>query len=335
MTIKDEVCYNGTNRQCGCTNIYQQSDPNPASPAYMIPPIPEGRQPLTESELEDEVVFAFIHINKAGGSTVKSRLEKIGKDNHMHVSHVGQIRGLQGWHTHRKVNWRRFASDFTVRPNFDGKPSEEHVWHGLRGSPPPNKKPLRFFVGGLSLGLCEIYCKIKGKCKCVYFTVLREPISRTISEYNYFCTRGAEKHKKWSKKEHRVGQCLRSLPDFMGSKKTSTSNFLVERGSRACDDPECGMAVSIANLRHPCMRYLLLDRLDEGMHRLGTVFGKLFNTTDEPMKHVNWNGLVEKPNLEGETLRRTKSLLVGDEKLYKLAEAEYEAQWDKPLYSCT
>ena len=41
---------------------------------YTIPEPAPGAQALTARELDDEVVFAFIHINKAGGTTVKAGL---------------------------------------------------------------------------------------------------------------------------------------------------------------------------------------------------------------------------------------------------------------------
>lgn len=51
------------------------------------------------------------------------------------------------------------------------------------------------YVGTNTLGACELIHKER----CAYVTVLREPVSRLVSSYRYFCSHGAENKKGWQR----------------------------------------------------------------------------------------------------------------------------------------
>lgn len=106
--------------------------------------------------------LVFVHISKAGGSSIKRAMKQHAEENHLPeptlVFHA---------------SWSEFKQDC-----------------GL-ALPAMCNKPL--YYGTKSLGACDW---IK-KRPCRYFTQLRDPIARMTSHYNYFCTEGAEGKLGW------------------------------------------------------------------------------------------------------------------------------------------
>ena len=57
------------------------------------------------------------------------------------------------------------------------------------------KSSFRVVWGSMSLGLCEHFPHLP----CVHMVILRDPIERAISQYNYVCVLGKEGAKIWKK----------------------------------------------------------------------------------------------------------------------------------------
>ena len=129
---------------------------------YRIPTTSEADGSALEASderLNSEAVITFIHIFKAGGSTVKNVLT---------LSAL-----LAGWFT-------------SIAPSDIG-------WPSFVAEPEETRSIPRYISGAHGLGHCELTAR-----PCMYFTVLRDPIDRLVSEYDYFCIKGREQRKEWS-----------------------------------------------------------------------------------------------------------------------------------------
>ena len=103
---------------------------------------------VTEDRLDNEAVVTFVHVFKAGGSTVKN------------IITLASL--LAGAYT-------------SVGPSDIG-------WPSFVVEPEETRSLPRFISGAHGLGHCELTAR-----PCLYFTVLRDPFDRMVSEYDYFC----------------------------------------------------------------------------------------------------------------------------------------------------
>ena len=100
-----------------------------------------------------------------------------------------------------------------------------------------------------------------------------------------------------------------------------------------------------ATLTHPCLRYMLLDRVEDGVARLNDAFSWQSNLTTAGQIGVR-NQVRLESDKEIQTrelhlkntpmLRQVRQALErsGDSKLYRFAVEKYEEQWDRPVVSC-
>jgi len=188
------------------------------------------------------------------------------------------------------------------------------------------------------MGLCDHF----PARPCFYVTVLREPVERAISNYNYVCVRGAENRKKWTPAWRKAGRCPLTIRQFYDA-GLAEPDFLAWRLTRSCDEG-CASSAAIENLKSPCMRYLLLDRLGDGVARLQQELGDAYapslvqltaflasgGTTNKAKYADRTMEQLEDP----ETIKNLTERLKGDIKIYRAAVDYYEKQWQQPLQSC-
>ena len=219
---------------------------------------------VTEERLDLEAAVTFVHVFKAGGSTVKN------------IITLASL--LAGAYT-------------SVGPSDIG-------WPSFVVEPEETRSLPRFISGAHGLGHCELTAR-----PCLYFTVLRDPFDRMVSEYDYFCIKGREQRKEWNADWKKSGACGASLLDWAertyarpkptigdwnwaedGSNSTLPShpNFLLERFS-GNPDPVCGLADAKHNLAHPCMKYLLLPRPGDGEATLEQQLNRLAGCDFSPL----------------------------------------------------
>ena len=144
---------------------------------YRIPAPPPGVN-LTASQrrLDEDASYHFLHMYKSGGTTVKRW--------------IGLVSALGGWYTSigpSDIGWAAYIADVEGRSRA------------------------RFVTGAHAMGACELTER-----PCVYFTVLRDPVDRVVSEYEYFCVRGREDDKEWSADMKRAGACDATLLEWAG-----------------------------------------------------------------------------------------------------------------------
>lgn len=203
----------------------------------------------------------------------------------------------------------------------------------------PNNCPLRFVWGNAAMGLCDHFPGMP----CVYFTTLRDPLSRALSDYFYFCVDGSEGRKKWTEDMIAKGECNVGPLAWFRQQRTSPL-FYQERLTRSCD-AKCGVEASLRNLFHPCVRYLVVEKFNDGLERLKQAFSGVFDRAiDEflqtPSKRINRRGhgvfklKLKTRVISNSTLDTLREWLREDYMIYNEAVARYEEQWDKPIESC-
>ena len=112
----------------------------------------------------------------------------------------------------------------------------------------------------------------------MYVTVLRQPVERLISSYNYFCLNGMEGRKKWTKDMKTAGKCRDTILEWFDRYPDEYSKIstLLCRSSFTTDQAACQYEITRQNLFHPCMKYLLATDLNDGMRRLHHISKRAF-----------------------------------------------------------
>mmetsp|Transcript_19843 Transcript_19843/g.32609 ORF Transcript_19843/g.32609 Transcript_19843/m.32609 type:complete len:488 (+) Transcript_19843:395-1858(+) len=346
--ISDDPCYNSrpfsqASKLCGCRRAKNGSLRSTPF-TYEIPPVHNSAKNLTQKELENEVLYTYIHVNKAGGQTIKATIFEAIADAGWDGAGYGTF---GGWGNLRFPNvsasgdgriHRSLLSAGVPRNTRSHTQSQfyecgRQVENGLDYHP---NCSLRAVWGALSMGLCDHF----PEKPCIYFMNIREPISRAISEYNYFCIRGAEHRKKWLPAWKRAGRCPLNIIEYF-EQGFGSKTALVDRLTRGCDDG-CGIQVAKHNLRHPCLRYLMLDSLMEDVKELSRLFlgGPMFRALkalSASNGHRNQNKksktVVEQIGQPG-TIERLTQILAVDIEIYNYAKSLKKEKWKQELVSC-
>ena len=127
--------------------------------------------------------IVFVHISKSAGSTMKKALA----------------------HAARRTNRRPPITLF------------RRTWPRFLAACARGRAACRadLYAGTNAFGACEYVeaaARRRGEDRrCVYATVLRNPIDRVESSWRYFCVNGAERRKGWTTAMKRAGRCSYSL----------------------------------------------------------------------------------------------------------------------------
>eukprot|EP00512_Aurantiochytrium_limacinum_P012138 CAMPEP_0171578408 /NCGR_PEP_ID=MMETSP0961-20121227/7825_1 /TAXON_ID=87120 /ORGANISM="Aurantiochytrium limacinum, Strain ATCCMYA-1381" /LENGTH=431 /DNA_ID=CAMNT_0012134689 /DNA_START=108 /DNA_END=1403 /DNA_ORIENTATION=+ len=367
-------------RRCNCRSSMLEAN----SVTYMIDvKTPQfssvERVSLDEETIADRLMISFIHINKAGGSTIKKDVIFPSLAEHKwDGAGLGTFRGWQSlgnpWNSRRTLSYMNSIN--ATAGDEKGMTIEEQGLGGRRslvsghdtsgfggneffgdgGSEPlyircgklqPNPKnsfeaenresgcPLRAIWGSMTMGLCDHF---PGR-PCSYLVILRDPLERAISNYNYVCIQGAEGRKKWRPDWRKQGFCPLDIREFF-EVGLGEPNFLLWRLTRGCDTG-CGAQAAIKNLAHPCTRFLLLEELQDGLlhleQELGSAYGTALRTVRETHATANaakYGARIE-TQLANETLMEyLRERLKDDIIIYEAAKKLYKEQWNQPLQSC-
>lgn len=356
-----DPCYAPENRaqvrECSCRTGQAHVTYRIASPDASA----ASRHRLTLAQVEQELLLVFIHVNKAGGSTVKrGLLFPALEQNSWDGAALGTFKGWQSlgppWAPEPAPPAARtatatatatavaranssLASDAGEEPMYVqcGRPVALPAGSGLEGLHTTAGCALRSVWGGMSMGLCDHF---PGR-PCVYLIVIRHPLKRAISNYNYVCIQGAEGRKKWTKAWKKTGECPLRMDEFMES-GLAEPDFLLWRLTRGCDGG-CGREAALANLAHPCLRFLLLEELDDGLRRLRQALGApyheaiaaLLERRARPKNRSPYDDERMQQQLkDDDVMASVRAKLQGDMDIYKQATALYEEQWARPLASC-
>ena len=295
-----------------------------------ILPTPQKRQILSKRDLADNTTFVFIHVNKAGGTLIK---EQVFKPVALQNSWSGAGYGSG-------IGWKQLLRS-CESPSQGPFPPDEALscGHSAPLSPcgPSGSKacPLRLLWGSHAMG----FCSLVPHQPCVMLIILREPVERMISQYNYVCVDAKEDKKKWLPAWKKAGRCPLSLLQFVDSNLTSKT-FLVDHLTRA-GDRECGFDLAVENLTRPCFRFLLLENLFDGLLKLAETWGPAIEPHLRAIarSHTKRNHAPYHPRVTAQIenkaiMAQLHEKLKLDIAFFKKAVSMYEQQWMAPIESC-
>lgn len=297
------------------------------SRSYLIPR--ERKNHLLSPEaLVENTTYVFIHVNKAGGTLIKEEVFK----------QVALERKWNGAGFGSLVGWRQLLRPCKANsgPIAEGEALSCGHPAPLSACGPVGKRcPLRLLWGSRAMG----FCQLAPEHPCVMLVVLRNPVERMISQYNYVCAEAKEGKKKWSPSWRKMGRCPLTLLEFVDSNLTSTT-FLIDRLTQA-GDAKCGIKFALHNLKHSCLRFLLLEKLMDGVSRLARDWGSAMRPHLEAIvnqhKKKNQSPYHHRTMFQIEDkaiMAELRSRLKLDMEFYNRAKELYEEQWTVPLESC-
>eukprot|EP00924_Labyrinthula_sp_SR-Ha-C_P013987 snap_masked-scaffold_5-processed-gene-19.36-mRNA-1 protein AED:1.00 eAED:1.00 QI:0/-1/0/0/-1/1/1/0/393 len=300
-------------------------------------------------------LIVFIHINKAGGTTVKKELiQKAVERRKVDGAGFGTYSGfslLYEYLESRKNIPNRMLShhDHHVEdPKYYSCGSEIKRENDNLDTrfPPEESCELNYLWGGLSLGLCDVF----KWTPCSYFTVLRDPIARAISSYNYVCIQGSENKKKWKQEWKDMEYCPLTILEFF-EQGFGNPNLMTTRLSKGVIDfknsfyssrsNEVMYKVAESNLFSPCLRYLLLEDLENGLNILSQDFPELLGVEAEELRRsltkknsALYSDRIQKQIQDPDVINKLREYAAMDIRLYESAKSMYEIQKNKTLVSC-
>jgi hypothetical protein len=202
------------------------------------------------------------------------------------------------------------------------------------------------FKGSLAMGFCDAV-----RAPCGYVTVLRDPIERLLSHHAYSCAAGAEDKAGWTAEMRLKGSCdldPASYFEQMGGVDVSVQ-LLAPRANPAS---RCALEQAKRNLRRPCVRFLLQERLRDGIGKLSaTIPGFAGLDEDPPESFLNAPAMgadvgmlstknqvagrlsdaqearLERWRRDEDVMRRLRALAHREIELYNFAVNEYDKQW--------
>ncbi|GBG32454.1 Hypothetical Protein FCC1311_086792 [Hondaea fermentalgiana] len=327
ISVRRDPCFvSGISKRCGCPSRFTLRLLRPRSSVNLD---------LTPSQLQDETVFAYIHVNKAGGQTVKSILMDAIQRGNWSAADLGTYTGWQALRNPALATSVEVIDVFK-HPSIEiFSCGDEGTRHALPRPTRIGKCAVRAIWGGLSMGLCDLF----PERPCMYFTTLRDPIKRAVSEYNYFCVLGAEHRKKWLPEWRKLGHCPVDIYEYFKMELT-VPNFLKLRLTRGCDT-KCGVEAAKTNLAHPCVQFLVIEHMKEDMRRfadkLQGPLADAFEAALHEETHINKSELQArtKAQMQNETLMgNLAGLLEDDMVIYNYALTIRDEKWRSPLQAC-
>ena len=304
--------------------------------------------------LEDDATFFLIHVNKCGGSSLKALLERVARGRRWRISRGATPKNPVIQNLRDQVNAGLSPSTDIV--SFD--PAETWVSFiqritgqlldgtvSSKGDRRRDEPRTRLVSGALALGLGDLF---EGGKRSAYLISLRDPLSRVISEYDFFAMKGnggPGGQVKWTE-EMRVSGSWGDIGivEFL-ERGIGSANLAVTRLSHGCGVESCAssqLEVAKKNLLHPCVRYLLLDDMSDGLNRLGSQWGPFFS---EAAALYDQRPYIENVRVDTDpatlqqlehpvVLRRLEELLAPDIALFQFAVANYARQWEQPVALC-
>jgi hypothetical protein len=126
------------------------------------------------------------------------------------------------------------------------------------------------------MGTCDLV-----DAPCAYVTAIREPVERLLSHWRYICLQGAENQEGWPQEWKDAGRCPLDAVSFWergrdfpwgAENAQGHPESLVARIAPGGDPGStCALEAAKKNLAARCVRYLMLDRMDDGVERLANV----------------------------------------------------------------
>jgi hypothetical protein len=198
-----------------------------------------------------------------------------------------------------------------------------------------------FGKGQFGMGLCEVI-----HAPCVYLTVLRDPVERYLSHYKYSCLAGSEGAAQWLPEWKKLDRCPLDPIEFMDYLGPNL-DWTIELAPGAKNAQE-RMETAKRNLDSNCLRYLILEKYDDGLDKLGATYADFFFLNKEPAKERHnekaknaGHGVSEGEQDRFDIYMKNQTIVdaiaarhAKMKEVYDYAVAKYEANWARAPGSC-
>jgi hypothetical protein len=153
---------------------------------------------------------------------------------------------------------------------------------------------------------------------------------------------GAENRRLWNKAMKDKGECAMNLVewhDYLGG-----DNWLYVLAPGGGENKDAQVAAAIANLDDPCFKFLLTEKLDDGLEKLTTLpdFARLNATllanfaqhNEAPELDAHQQRLYDRHVANEDMMAHLRRNLRKSLAVYAHAERTYERKWRQRLLSC-
>ena len=283
----------------------------------------------------------FVHIPRTGGDAFARLLADMLHRMEAKIGVDGRWDGTltSKWSSNPLVDFTSNAYANTMWHYTHRLPPTQFSGKGMEASYLEGRRAIS--KGALSMGACDAI-----DAPCAYLTLLREPLDRYMSLYAYLCLEGGEEMTSWTEEwraeaeKYRVSGCPATPLEFMNRVPT----FLPLLAPGASPDTTCSVEAAKRNLAAPCMRYVLLERLDDGLNKMRDRLPDFANITTNvqradhddsetrltPKRRARLDSYLSDSHMMAEI----RSKLAGEFDVYKFAAENYETQWAKDFQTC-
>ena len=227
--------------------------------------------------------FAFVHIPKSGGSTLATRWTFLARQSDACVDeekrpalHAGSFE-LNAKHPFSPKRCVVDAStDRFLAAAVPALAAEALPTGDGNGTGTANARTLLWIKGEFAMGTCDLV-----DAPCAYVTAVRDPVERLLSHWRYICLLGAENRRGWPEAWRANGKCPLDAVSFWEAGRDSPwgadnaqghpESFVARLAPGGDPGSTCALEAAKKNLAARCVRFLLLDRMDDGVERLANV----------------------------------------------------------------
>jgi len=288
---------------------------------------------------ERAMVYHFIHVPKAGGTYFNEVLARV----------VGYLNSKFGTATPGPRAGGIYPF-WTTAPLLDA--TAHGVFHttydmAMKVSPFNTEKLAKdyaagrrlFSKGSYNMGMCATT-----EAPCMYLTVLRNPFDRFMSHYKYSCLEGAEGQAMWLPEWKNKGECPLDPLEWYQYTQGDDWTHLLAPGAYPRDS-ECHVETVKANLQSGCMRYLLTEKLGDGLMKMKKHLPDFSSFNPAAARGLFTNGSssrltpklkarLDAYNADEEMMNTIREGLKHQFKVYDFAVEHYESHWEKPIATC-
>lgn len=297
------------------------------------------------SEPGSAYFYSFVHVPKAGGTYFKSLLhrsetrrnERLGGPDPRWDESV-----TKDWTTYPLVDMTEQSYANVMWRFVHRNPPKMFGGDGMRASYEAGYRAVS--KGALSMGACDHI-----DAPCAYLTVLRDPVERYMSHYSYLCLEGSEHMTGWKEawKSRSAKYAERGCPADPVQFFDQVGGFVQLFAPGANPNTRCAVEAAKRNLGSGCMRYLLLEKLEDGLARMRATLPDFpdIGAEDSEFSEARRNGSndrltpttrkrLEKYLGDERMMRTLRSLLANEIDVYEWAVENYERQWSGDLLTC-
>ena len=307
--------------------------------------IPIKAKTVKQTRANRALFYNFLHVPKTGGTffhqVLRQAERRVNRKSTVQEAFLGEElfprdrEPFAQWSTWPLIDTTRENYAATRRHFATGEPAE---YFGADRLQKMYESGARIFSkGSYGMGLCEVV-----DAPCAYITILRDPVERFLSHYKYSCLAGAEDRRLWNKAMKDKGECAMNLVEWHDYLGGDDWLHILAPGGQA-ENKDAQVAAAIANLDNACFKFLLTEKLDDGLEKLESLpdFARLNATLLQVVQHnvapeldAHQQRLYDKLVANEGTMAQLRHNLRKSIAVYAHAERTYERKWQQRLLSC-